>query len=150
MRFFYKYPLLAMLAYTSVGAEITLTSDEAKSEEASLGNRPSVVLSPAKEGEKPPSSLQKSRAHFAGARRPPPGGRVKKSSRPKRSKSPWFSSKTHPKLEKRDELESEVTSLPETAPYFIKRPVLHKPLDHVLVEFNRVEPGDVPLPNEQE
>lgn len=121
MRLFYRFSLVAILASAGIGAEEAISQEEPKKEESAPSMRPSVVLSPSSAVGKDPTLQQKQRAHFAGAKRPPLGGRVKKNSKPKKSKNPWFSSKTHPKAERRDELEEETTSLPENAPHFIKR-----------------------------
>jgi hypothetical protein len=76
--------------------------------------------------EDPPS--KKVKPHFAGARRAPEVKKV--SSRPKKVKNQWFSSKTQPKIEKKDEGGyEEVTALPQDHPYLVAQatptPIAH-------------------------
>ena len=151
MRLFYRYSLVAILACVSLVAE-----EEKASKQEESHSRPSVFLSSPSAALKDPSSLQKQRAHFAGTRRPPLGGRIKKSSRPKKEKNPWFSSKTHPKVERKEEIEEDSPSLPENAPHFVRRSVMPREAEGIrgfreapLVELNRVEPSSVSLPNQE-
>ena len=71
--------------------------------------------------EPPPKKMK---PHYAGARRPQPKPKLPEGEKKKSShvKNPWFSSKTHPKVEKKERAEEKraVSQLPDDRPHFIK------------------------------
>ena len=127
MGFFTRCSLLAIFCCTGIVADEGAALSEEKS--SSNSDRPSVILSPSSHGGGDSSTSEKQRAHFAGARRPSAVGKFKKSSRSKKIKSPWFSSKTYPKAERKDDLSEETPFLPEDAPHFIRRSVMARDAD---------------------
>ncbi len=137
--------------------ELVFESDEEKmseqTEEASAQKHHRIAF-PRKIGAQPVNEESKNaeeqvqkrqKPHFAGVRRPEIvkesiADAEKKSA--KKAKSKWFSSKTHPKVEKKEVIVSEPVELPSDRPYFQKTnyiPVTPRVAAAVLSE-NKKEP----------
>lgn len=78
--------------------------------------------STSKNGESTATEPKKQKAHFAGVRKPEPKAKKKSS----KIKNQWFSSKTHPKAEKKSEnaaanIQIASASLPSDRPFYIRK-----------------------------
>lgn len=118
--------MIIPLAMSLIACSLQLCAEEIReipieeSQEETLPARPTVVISDKTQQPPPPAPIKKT-PHFAGARRS--AVEKKKSPHPskaKRAKSPWFSSKTYPKVDKKEVVEADVEELSEEAPYFIR------------------------------
>lgn len=119
--------MIIRLALSLIACSVVVYGEEVQEfpiEEQQETTRPTVVISEKKAQPSAPAPIKKT-PHFAGARR----SAVEKkkssnSSKPKRAKSPWFSSKTYPKVERKEVVEADVEELTDEAPRFIRTSAL--------------------------
>jgi hypothetical protein len=142
-RFIASFIAFSLATSLQVSAEQYYVSNEREPEEALASSqevaekkdkpaeskRPTVVVKPAKaesnseSQEKASTEPKKTKPHFAGVRRPAPKvvSEKKKSSK---IKNQWFSSKTHPKVEKKEVVKEEevetIDELPADGPFYIR------------------------------
>jgi hypothetical protein len=104
--------------------EVVVEENAAGSEQQKPSAKPRVIFAVKNQEQKGSENPKKLKPQYAGARRPPEKPKTpEKEKKSPHIKNQWFTSKTHPKIEKKEEVNEEEeapTELPADHPYFMK------------------------------